>query len=67
MRAVADVRADDPAQPDLVHFRFVHESEQRLLVAALDREWQFAERGQGTAFKPLTHIEPYIPEALAVE
>lgn len=42
-------------------FKVIHEFEQRLPTAPFDREWELAERGEGRAYRPLTHIEPYIP------
>ena len=42
-------------------FKVLHELEQQLPAALFDREWDHAQRDQGKAYKPLTHIEPYIP------
>ena len=42
-------------------FRVIHEIEQYLPVAGYEREWSFLERGRGTRYMPLTHVEPYIP------
>ena len=46
-------------------FKVVRELEEHLPAALFDREWDHAQRGQGTAYKPLTHIEPYIPLVFA--
>lgn len=46
-------------------FKVIHELEQRLPAALFDREWDHAQRGDGKAYKPLTHIEPYIPLVFA--
>ena len=47
-------------------FKVIHELEEQLPAALFDREWDLAERGEGKAYKPLTHIEPYIPLVFAV-
>ena len=46
-------------------FKVIHELEEQLPVALFDREWDLAERGEGKAYKPLTHIEPHIPLVFA--
>jgi len=46
-------------------FKVVHELEEHLPAALFDREWDHAQRGEGKAYKPLTHIEPYIPLVFA--
>ena len=46
-------------------FKVIHELEEHLPAALFDREWDIAERGQGKAYKPLTHIEPYVPLVFA--
>lgn len=46
-------------------FKVLHELEQRLPAALFDREWDHAQQGEGKAYKPLTHIEPYIPLVFA--
>ena len=46
-------------------FKVVHELEEQLPAAMFDREWEHAQRGVGTTYKPLTHIEQYIPFAFA--
>jgi len=42
-------------------FRVIHELEEQLPAALFDREWDLADRGEGKAYRPFTHIEPYIP------
>lgn len=42
-------------------FKVIHELEEHLPAALFDREWDIAIRTQDKAYKPLTHIEPYIP------
>ena len=46
-------------------FKVIHELEEHLPAALFDREWDHAQRGEGKAYKPLTHIEPYIPIVFA--
>ena len=48
-------------QNSTAKFKVVHELEEHLPAALFDREWDHAQRGEGKAYKPLTHIEPYIP------
>jgi hypothetical protein len=48
-------------QLNTAKFKVIHELEEHLPAALFDREWDIAERGQGKAYKPLTHTEPYIP------
>ena len=42
-------------------YKVIHELEEHLPVAVFDREWVLAERGRGKAYKPLTHVERWIP------
>ena len=46
-------------------FKVIHELEQRLPAALFDCEWEHAQRGEGSAYRPLTHIEPYVPLVFA--
>lgn len=46
-------------------FKVIHELEEKLPAAIFGREWNHAQRGEGRAYKPLTHIEPYIPIVFA--
>ena len=46
-------------------FKVVHELEEHLPAALFDREWDHAQQGTGKAYKPLTHIEPFIPLVFA--
>ena len=47
-------------------FKVIHELEEKLPAAVFDREWVHAQRGKGEAYRPLTHIEPYIPLVFAI-
>ncbi len=42
-------------------FKVIHDLEKVLPVALFEWEWKLAEQGQGKAYKPLTHIEKWIP------
>lgn len=44
-----------------VKFRVIHELEQYTPAALYKYEWQLAEEGQGKAYRPLSHIERWIP------
>ncbi len=46
-------------------FKVIHELEEQLPAALFDREWDHAQRGDGNAYKSLTHIEPCIPLVFA--
>lgn len=46
-------------------FKVIHELEEHLPVALFDREWAYAQRGQGKAYKPLTRVELFIPLVFA--
>jgi hypothetical protein len=46
-------------------FKVVHEVEKHLPAALFDREWQIAEPGKTAAYRPLTHIEGWIPVLFA--
>jgi hypothetical protein len=39
----------------------VHELEKQLPVSLYAHEWQLLQHGKGDAYKPLTHIEQWIP------
>lgn len=47
-------------------FKVIYELEEHLPAAIFGREWDYAQRGEGKAYKPLTHIEPYIPLVFAI-
>ena len=48
-------------------FAVIHELEERLPAALFDREWQIAKsKEQGGVYKPLTHIEQWVPWIFAV-
>ena len=42
-------------------FRVIHEIEQHLPLALYDYEWQIVERGHGSVYRPVSHIELWIP------
>jgi len=44
-----------------VKFKVVHELEEQLPAALYAYEWQLLEQGEGNVYKPLTHIEQWIP------
>ncbi len=44
-----------------VKFKLIHEMEQHLPVALYDYEWQIAEEGRGKKYRPVSHIEMFIP------
>lgn len=46
-------------------FKVIHELEEQLPAAPFDREWSHAQHGIGKAYRPLTHIEPYVPVVFA--
>ncbi len=47
-------------------FAVIHELEQQLPVSLFAYEWHLAQRGRGKAYRPLTHIEPFIPALFAI-
>lgn len=44
-----------------VKFKLIHEMEQRLPVALYDYEWHMAEEGRGKTYRPVSHVEMFIP------
>jgi len=44
-----------------VKFKVIHEIEQYLPAALFEYEWQKAEEGRGKAYRPLTHLEQWVP------
>lgn len=44
-----------------IKFQVIHELEQAMPVALYGYEWQKAEEGKGTVYKPLSHLECWIP------
>ncbi len=44
-----------------VKFKVIHELEQQMPAALYDYEWQKAEKGRGKAYRPLSHLECWIP------
>jgi hypothetical protein len=44
-----------------VKYQVIHLMEAELPAAPYDLEWQLAEEGKGSTYKPLTHIEQWIP------
>jgi hypothetical protein len=44
-----------------VKFKVIHELEQHMPAALYDYEWQKAEEGRGKAYRPLSHLERWVP------
>lgn len=44
-----------------VKFKVIHEIEHDLPVSLYGYEWHLLERGEGKVYKPVTHIEQWIP------
>jgi len=44
-----------------VKFKLVHELEKQLPASLYGYEWELLERGEGKVYKPVTHIEQWIP------
>lgn len=44
-----------------VKFAVIHELEQRMPAALYHYEWLKAEEGQGKAYRPLSHLERWVP------
>jgi len=44
-----------------IKFQVIHELEQAMPAALYCYEWQKAEAGKGTIYKPLSHLECWIP------
>lgn len=44
-----------------VKFKVIHELEQQMPAALYEYEWHRAEKGHGKAYRPLTHLERWIP------
>lgn len=42
-------------------FKVIHEMEDRLPAALFRYEWHRCEQGQGRAYRPITHLERWIP------
>lgn len=47
-------------------FAVIHELEQHLPAALFAYEWHVAEHGRTKTYRPLTHIEPFIPAVFAM-
>ncbi|HEX7362460.1 MAG TPA: hypothetical protein VF283_18360 [Bryobacteraceae bacterium] len=47
-------------------FRVIHELEEHLPAALFAYEWHHCEHGMGKAYRPITHIERWIPGIFAV-
>lgn len=47
-------------------FKVIHELENYLPAAPFRYEWHSCEQGQGKAYRPLTHLERWIPLCFAV-
>lgn len=44
-----------------VKFKVIHELEQQMPAALYDYEWHKAEEGRGKAYRPLSHLERWVP------
>lgn len=44
-----------------VKFKVIHELERQMPAALYDYEWQKAEEGRGKAYRPLSHLEGWVP------
>lgn len=44
-----------------VKFEVIHELEEYLPVALYEYEWTLAKHGQGKSFRPMSHLERYVP------
>ncbi|MFZ0335681.1 MAG: hypothetical protein WAN10_06735 [Candidatus Acidiferrales bacterium] len=44
-----------------VKFQVIHALEKKLPASLYDSEWKLLEEGQGHVYKPVTHIEQWIP------
>jgi hypothetical protein len=44
-----------------VKFKVIHELEKQLPASLYAYEWQLLEGGEGNVYKPVTHIEQWIP------
>ena len=42
-------------------FKVIHEIEERLPLALYKREWDIANQGDGTKYRPTSHIEMWVP------
>lgn len=47
-------------------FKVIHELEEHLPAALFAYEWHHCEQGKGNAYKPITHIERWIPGIFAL-
>ena len=44
-----------------IKFQVIHEYEEKLPSAPFSYEWHLAEEGKGSAYTPISHLEPVIP------
>ncbi len=44
-----------------VKFSVIHELERQMPAALYDYEWQKAEEGRGKSYRPLSHLERWVP------
>ncbi len=44
-----------------VKFKVINEIEKQMPVALYEYEWKIAEEGKGKAYRPLSHLEQWIP------
>lgn len=44
-----------------VKFKVIHELESYLPAALYDHEWKLAEQGRGKSYRPVSHLEGWVP------
>lgn len=44
-----------------VKFKIIHELENHLPAALYDYEWKIAEQGRGKSYRPVSHLEGWVP------
>lgn len=49
-----------------VKFQVIHALEKKLPASLYDFEWKLLEKGRGHVYKPVTHIEQWIPVVFAL-
>lgn len=49
-----------------VKFKVIHELEREMPAALYEYEWHKAEEGRGKAYRPLTHLERWVPMVFVV-
>ena len=56
----------DESDLNTAKFKVIHELENWLPAALFRYEWESCEQGKGKAYKPITHLERFIPLTFAV-